>query len=501
MTADGRPPPASSPTAPTRTLPPFAGRTVAIPAAVLCLLLTLVSGNYGYHRDELYFRMLPPAWGYIDQPPLTPWLVRSFGLIADEVWAIRIPATLSTLLALVVVVLITREFGGAAYAQGLCAWGFGFGVVPLLFGHVMLTASVDLLFWPTVVLCVVRALLREAPAWWLAAGIIAGLATYNKLLIAGLLISLLAGLLVAGPRSVLATPWPWIAGALTLAVAAPNLAYQATHGWPQLSMGAALNENNAADTRVDMWWFLFVTLGPPLALVWCLGWWHLLRRTAWRPARFIAIAFLVLLALAFAAGGQIYYSAGLVVVLFAIGCVPAAEIMRSRARRLVAWTAVAVNAVASTVIALPVIPMGVVGRTPVPEINQLARDQVGWPAYVDQIGDVVANLPDPSDATLIASNYGEAGALHRYGDARGLPPAHSGHNELYHLSTPPEDARTVIVIGGQADLARTLFVSCEEVARLDNGLDVDNEEQGQPVLVCERTQPWSDLWPRFRHLD
>ncbi|WP_104168354.1 glycosyltransferase family 39 protein [Arthrobacter sp. SX1312] len=486
---------------PTRTVPPFAGRTVAVPAAMLCLLLTLVSGSYGYHRDELYFRMLPPAWGYIDQPPLTPWLVRSFGLIADEVWAVRIPATLSTLVALVVVVLITREFGGAAYAQGLCAWGFGFGVVPLLFGHVMLTASVDLVFWPAVVLCVVRAVLRDTPAWWLAAGIVAGLATYNKLLIAGLLMSLLAGLLVAGPRRLLATPWPWLGGALTLAVAAPNLVYQATHDWPQLSMGAALNENNAADTRVDMWWFLFVTLGPPLALVWCLGWWHLLRRAEWRQVRFIAAAFVVLLALAFLAGGQIYYPAGLVVVLFAVGCVPAAAIMRYRGRRRTVWAVVAVNAVVSMAITLPVIPVGVLGRTPVPEINQLARDQVGWPAYVDQISDVVASLPDPSDATLIASNYGEAGALHRYGPARGLPPAHSGHNELYYLSTPPEDARTVIVIGGQAGLASTLFVSCEEVVRLDNGLDVDNEEQGQPVLVCERTRPWSELWPRFRHLD
>ena len=500
MIGDGRMRPTSSRVTP-RPLPPFATRTVAVPAVVLCLLLTLVSGSYGYHRDELYFRMLPPAWGYIDQPPLTPWLVRSFGLVADEVWAVRIPATLSTVLALVVVALITREFGGAAYAQGLCAWGFGFGVVPLLFGHVMLTASVDLVFWPAVVLCVVRALLRDAPGWWLAAGTIAGLATYNKLLIAGLLVSLLAGLVVTGPRRVLSTPWPWLGGALTLIVAAPNLVYQAAHGWPQLAMGAALNENNAADTRVDMWWFLFLTVGPPLALVWCLGWWHLLRRTDWRPARCIAAAFVVLLVLAFAAGGQIYYPAGLVIVLFAVGCVPAAAIMHSPGRRRAVRTTVAVNAVACAVITLPVIPVGVLGQTPIPGINQLARDQVGWPAYADQVADVVRDLPDPSDATLIATNYGEAGALHRYGPDLGLPAVHSGHNELYHLSAPPEDARTVVVVGEQAELARSLFASCEEVTRLDNGLDVDNEEQGQPVLVCERTRPWSELWPRFRHLD
>ncbi|MEX5305621.1 glycosyltransferase family 39 protein [Kocuria sp. CPCC 205258] len=474
---------------------------MTVPAIVHAVLLTALSDKYGYHRDELYFRMLPPAWGYVDQPPLTPWLVRSFSLIADEAWAIRIPATLSILLAMGTVVLITREFGGGSYAQGLCAWGFAFGVVPLSFGHVMLTASVDLVFWPAVVLCVLRALLRNRPVWWGVAGVVAGIATYNKLLIAGLLISLLIGLLINGPRKVFTTPWPWIGGVLTLVVGAPNLIYQVTHHWPQLAMGAALNENNAADTRIDMWWFLLLTLGPPLALVWGVGWLDLLRRPAWAPARFLTTAFVVLVVLTFAAGGQIYYPAGLVVVLFAIGCVSATEIMHTAERRRTVRTTVAVNAAACALTTLPIIPVTLLGLTPIPGINQLAREQIGWPTYTRQISDVAASLPDPSDITLIASNYGEAGALNRYGPSFGLPVAHSGHNELYHLTTPPEDARTVIVIGAQAGIARQLFQSCHEAARLDNGLGIDNEEQGQPVLVCHRTQPWSTIWPRFQHLN
>ena len=56
-------------------------------------MLTLVGQRYGYHRDELYFRMLPPAWGYTDQPLLTPLLARATMLLADEPWALRLPAT------------------------------------------------------------------------------------------------------------------------------------------------------------------------------------------------------------------------------------------------------------------------------------------------------------------------------------------------------------------------------------------------------------------------
>ncbi len=59
--------------------------------------------GYGYHRDELYFRMLPAAWGYVDQPPLVPFLARSMATVVDQPWALRLPATLATALSVVLV--------------------------------------------------------------------------------------------------------------------------------------------------------------------------------------------------------------------------------------------------------------------------------------------------------------------------------------------------------------------------------------------------------------
>jgi hypothetical protein len=43
---------------------------------------------------------------------------------------------------------------------------------------------------------------------------------------------------------------------------------------------------------------------------------------------------------------------------------------------------------------------------------------------------------------------------------------------------------------------------CTLVGRVDNGLDLDNEEQGAPVWTCrDRLEAWFEIWPELRHLD
>src|SRR5206468_6169596 len=106
-------------TASANTRSRFARLPVLSAAAPMAVLLTAFSNRYGYHRDELYFRMLRPAWGYVDQPPLAPMLVRSFSQLSDSAWAIRLPATLAAAGSVLVVALIAREVGGGRAAQAL----------------------------------------------------------------------------------------------------------------------------------------------------------------------------------------------------------------------------------------------------------------------------------------------------------------------------------------------------------------------------------------------
>jgi hypothetical protein len=138
------------------TPPALARRAIFSAMVALGVVLVGLSNEYGYHRDELYFRMLKPGWGYVDEPPLTPLIVHYVIKVADSPWAVRIPATLATMAAVLAVTLLARELGGSARAQGITAWGFAFGAIPLVMGHLMLTTSIDFAVWPIVVLFVVR---------------------------------------------------------------------------------------------------------------------------------------------------------------------------------------------------------------------------------------------------------------------------------------------------------------------------------------------------------
>jgi MFS family permease len=467
----------------------------------LALILAAVNGRYDYHRDELYFRMLEPAWGYADQPPLTPLIGKAAGaILGDSAWALRFPAILCMVGVLWLSVLVTRELGGGRAAQALCAWGLAFAGVALGFGHLLSTATVDLVVWAAVLLFAVRALQRDEPKRWLAVGAAAGIGLYNKHLVVLLLLSLGIALLAVGPRKALSSKWLWAGVALALVIGSPNLVYQATHGWPQLEMASAIAETDGTANRILLLPFQLLLLGLFVVPVWIVGIAALLRRPEWRPVRALAVAYPILLVITLATGGQFYYPMGLLIVLFAAGCIPAAAWAASKGRRAILVAAVGLNATVSAVVALPLMPVAAVGDTPIPDMNSTVSDQVGWQAYTDQVEAVVASLPPEAaeEAAIITANYGEAGALVRYGE--GLPPVFSGHNELHEYGPPPAATATVVTVGLDLDDVLPYFDSCVRAAELDNGVGVDNEEQGQVVAVCRGPHlEWDAIWPDFQH--
>lgn len=468
-------------------------------ALAQAVLLTTFSNAYDYQRDELYYRMLRPAWGYVDQPPLTPALARLTLHLADAPWAMRVPATLASSLSVVVLAMITWQLGGGRGAQTLAAWGYATAMMPLMLGHVLFTSTIDLLLLLVVVYAMLLAVGGRRP-WWLVAGLVAGLATYNRWVVVVMVGGLVLGLLLLGPRRVLRTPYPYLAALIATVVGLPNLIYQASHGWPQIAMGSALGALNAADVRSGMVLMLIVMIGPPLVAVWSTGIVWLLQRDRRAVDGWLVVGFVVVVVFTFVGGTQPHYPVHLLSVMFAAGCVPVAQWLSGhRLRRQLVVCVVAVNAVVSILLALPIIPLRVVGRTPVVHAGPMVADQIGWAQYTAQVARIYDALPQPRPP-ILASDYGLAGALERYGPAFGLPAPYSGHNALADQRRLPADTGEVLVVGNQLDRVTTLFRSCTVLATLDNGLGVDNDEQGTPVGLCVKPHDPAHLWSELRYL-
>ncbi|MEU9832481.1 glycosyltransferase family 39 protein [Streptosporangium sp. NPDC048047] len=522
--------------------PRFARVPVVVTALAVSAVLLAVSPRYGYHRDELYFRLLGehPALGYFDTPPLTPMIARvSIGLFGDGVTSLRVLPALVAALVVVLTALLSRELGGGRTAQVLAAAGVATATMVLVAGHTLLTLSIDLPLWVAAALFCVRAL-RGDGRWWLAVGAVAGVATYNRQLVVLLLAAVGVGVLAAGPRDVLRDRRIWFGALLALALAAPNLVYQATHGWPQVQMAAALEADDGAENRVMFVPLQALLLGPVQAVLQVAGAVRL-----WREPRLrcLVLAYAVACALMLYSGGRADYVVGMLVLLFAAGCGPAerwmsgagrtaehparrpSERTAGRARRpserAAGQTAgqagrpsgragrrallggfLAAGALVSAVVALPVVPPASLEGSPVAAMNEVARESVGWPEFAARVAAVVRDLPpaDRARAVLLTENYGEAGVLARYARQYGLPAVYSGHNELYRYGPPPASARVAVVVTDAPVRYGRSFASCERRGRIDNGVGLSNEEQHLPILVChDPAAPWDRLWPRFRH--
>ena len=101
---------------------------------------------------------------------------------------------------------------------------------------------------------------------------------------------------------------------------------------------------------------------------------------------------------------------------------------------------------------------------------------------------------------ILASNYGEAGALDLYG--RGLPPVVSPHLTYSYWAPAHMAPSAVIVIGYQGDYLATFFGDVEQAGTVTNSYGLHNEEFGKPIWICRRPLlPLDQAWPRLKSLD
>lgn len=479
-------------------------RWVGVTAAVQLAVLLATSTRYGYHRDELYFIVAGshPALGYPDQPPLVPLISWAMHSLSASLVLLRLPSALVAAATTVLAGVVAREAGGGRRAQVIAATCTASSGFALAVGHFVTTTTFDLLSTTAFLWLVVRAVARRSARPMLAAGVVAGLGVEAKPQVGFVAIVVVCVLLVLGPRDVLESGWT-VGGALAaVAIAAPYVLWQQRHGWPQLTVARNIG-GSAEGGRAGFIPFQLLLVSPVLAPVWIAGLLAPFRRPGLRRLRFVPVVYGVLLVAYIAGNGKAYYLASLYPVVLALGALPTADWtahIRSRSRTLA--VAIALSALISAFIALPLLPARSLQGSFVMAVNPDQGETVGWPQFIDAVTNAWRAIPadERSHTAIFTGNYGEAGAVDVLGRPHGLPRAYSGHNGFGEWGMPPATDTHALVLGyDRASDTAPSFSGCRTLATVDNGVGLENDEQGLLLLLCRATVPWPALWPQLRH--
>jgi 4-amino-4-deoxy-L-arabinose transferase-like glycosyltransferase len=381
----------------------------------LTLLRLLVAAVAPLAPDEAYYWVWSRALalGYYDHPPMVAlWIWAGTHLAGDGALGIRLFAPLSAALGSWMLAQASADVFPARNAGTTAVLLLN---ATLLFGVGAVTMTPDtplLFFWTACLWAVARLHRTGSGAWWLVAGVAAGLAMDSKytaiLLPFGLA---LWCFLLPGPRAWLFRPAPWCAAALGLLSFLPVLWWNAAHDWVSFAKqgGRSFVWNPLQALRYEAELLGGQAgLATPLVFMLCLGgMWACLRATArFRLApEGLVVAFTVppiLLFLQHATGDRVQANWPAIVYPAAVIAVAA---LGERWQR---WVKPAV--IFGSAMTLLVYLQGTLHPFPLsPRIDPTARVRI-WGALDREIGQIAA----AQGATFVAAdNYGEASELAR----------------------------------------------------------------------------------------
>jgi hypothetical protein len=487
-------------------------------AAIQFLLHILTNGNYGMFRDEFYYiacaRRL--AWGYVDQPPLSLAVLAGYmRFFGDTLESIRILPALAGSASIVLTGLIARDLGGRRLAQGLAALCVTLAPVYLVLTGFFSMNAFDLLFWTLAFYLLVTVIRTGNARLFVALGFVLGLGLLNKVGVLVLCGALGLGFLVTPGRRYLRSRYLWLGAAVAALIFLPYILWQISNGWPTLEFIANAKQFKIADLNPLEYFLGQVTvMHPVMSAVWLAG---LVALLAWRrlgPYRILGIIYIVALVVFMLQKSKVYYLSPVYPPLIAAGAVWIERLLSRGWLRLlgpVVFVLVAAAGVLTLPLALPILePSKVagyeekIGLRPPPEevhdslapIPQYFADRMGWDNMVGTVASVYRSLDaeERAECTILADNYGEAGAIDYLGPRYGLPKAVSGHNNYYLWGPGPRSGEIVIAVGVNRERLEAAYEHVTQAAVVVSPYAMPWETD-LPVYVCRGLKvPREEAW-------
>jgi hypothetical protein len=481
------------------------------------------NNRYGYFRDEFDYMACGNhlAWGYVDQPPLIPFLIRVCrAVFGDSLRSIRVIPALASSLLIVQTAVLARELGGKRFALLLSAVTILIAPQYLSNGSLLTTNCLEPNLWMGCAYFAILAIKRSDPRYWLWFGVIAGVGLEEKYTIALFAFGVVTGLLITEHRSVFLNKWIWLGAAGAFLVFLPNLLWNIHYHWPFLQLMHNIRAEHRDVVLGPGEYFVQQTIlvHPLAAPIWIAGLAALFFSARLRPYRFLGWTYVVCYAVLFGLHGKNYYLAPAYPMLLAAGAV---VIESALDRPIGAWlkpTIVVILLAAGAYLAPVTVPVfspdhflaytkHLPFKLPVMEyqhrraaLPQWYADQFGWNEIVAETAQAWNQLApeEHSHCAVFAQDYGQAGAIDFLGRRYGLPPALSGHQTYFLWGPHRFSGNCMIVLDDRPDRLSQFFEHVQYV-----GTSADNPyalEKRIDVFICRGSKfgTLAQVWPQLK---
>ena len=500
------------------------GMLIVVLIALGKFLLHLYFNNrYDYFRDEFDYMACGNhlAWGYVDQPPLVPVLIRiSRFVFGDSLRSIRLIPALASSGLVVLTGMIAREFGGRRFALALSAIAILIAPIYLSDGSLLTTNCLEPILWMGCAYCAILAIKREQPRYWLWFGVVAGIGLQEKYSIAVFGFGMVVGLLLTEQRRVFANKWIWLGGLAAFLIFLPNVIWNVQNHFPfvQLMHNIRAEGRDVQLSAVQYFAQEILLLHPLTAPIWITGLFTLLLSSRLKPYRALGWCFLVAFTVFVALKGKNYYLAPIYPMLLAAGAVAiegGIERLRQGWLKPVTLTVLLASGAWLAPIVVPILPINqfvsylqkLPFKIPASEhshmraaLPQHYADQFGWEEIVAETAKAYDQIrpTDRPGCGIFAQDYGQAGAIDFFGPRYGLPPALSGHQSYWLWGPRGYTGNCLIVLDDSPKRLEELFDQVQYV-----GTSADNPyalEREIPVYICRGAKfgTLEKVWPLLK---
>ena len=291
---------------------------------VLKILIHLISPEYGYARDELYYLTISENFTFnnLEILPITPLYIKLItSLFGISIKSIHLASALCGAGAIIFSGLMTREFGGSKSAVALTTLTVllsGF----LIFGGFMSYDSVDFLMWTAAIYLLIRIIKYDHRELWVVFGIVIGIGLLNKLTIALFGTAIIVSLIFVKQREHFKSFYMWIGGVIALIAVIPFVLWQIKTDWYYIQFVKNYSGGlSPVLTFPEYLWGQLLPNNPFNAIFWIPGLFALLFVNRFKQYRFLGVAYLMLFFGCFFLGTKFYFIMPFYTVLLATGSI------------------------------------------------------------------------------------------------------------------------------------------------------------------------------------